>query len=107
VILETLLLRRDVEADLTQGSTHTRLLVKEGDSIASGDVIARTEIQAKKAGIVQGIREGAEVVRRVLVITDDDLVQVPLTAQPMWKWGRWCGLGTSLLPGSLLHSQDR
>jgi DNA-directed RNA polymerase subunit beta' len=36
VILETLLLRRDVEADLTQGSTHTRLLVSEGDSIGRG-----------------------------------------------------------------------
>jgi DNA-directed RNA polymerase subunit beta' len=99
VILETLLLRRDVEADLTQGSTHTRLLVKEGDSIASGDVIARTEIQAKKAGIVQGIRQGAEVVRRVLVITDDDLVQVPLTGPANVEVGALVRAGDELAPG--------
>ncbi|MFQ3585122.1 MAG: DNA-directed RNA polymerase subunit beta'', partial [Cyanobacteriota bacterium] len=94
VILETLLLRRDVEADLTQGSTHTRLLVGEGDSIGTGAVIARTEIQAKKAGIVQGIRQGAEVVRRVLVVTDDDQVSVPFTGS------------TTLQVGDLVRAKD-
>jgi DNA-directed RNA polymerase subunit beta' len=99
VILETLLLRRDVEADLTQGSTHTRLLVSEGDSIGRGGVIARTEIQAKKAGIVQGIRQGAEVVRRVLVVTDDDLLTVPLTGQASVEVGALVRAGDELAPG--------
>ena len=33
VILETLVVRRDIEADQTQGSTKTRLLVNDGDEI--------------------------------------------------------------------------
>jgi DNA-directed RNA polymerase subunit beta' len=99
VILETLLLRRDVEADLTQGSTHTRLLVKEGDSIATGAVIARTEIQAKKAGIVQGIRQGAEVVRRVLVVTEDDQVSLPFTGTTTLQVGDLVRAGDEIAPG--------
>lgn len=99
VILETLLLRRDVEADLTQGSTHTRLLVGEGDSITTGSVIARTEIQAKKAGIVQGIRQGAEVVRRVLVVTEDDQVSVPFTGSTTLKVGDLVRAKDEIAPG--------
>ncbi|MFS8809497.1 DNA-directed RNA polymerase subunit beta' [Synechococcus sp. R65.1] len=99
VILETLLLRRDVEADLTQGSTHTRLLVNQGDTVGRGGVIARTEIQAKKAGIVQGIREGTEVVRRVLVITDDDLLTVPLNGPASVEVGALVRAGEELAPG--------
>lgn len=72
VILESLVIRRDVAADTTQGSTHTRLLIKDGDQIAPGAVVARTEIQCKEAGEIRGIREGTEAVRRVLVVTEAD-----------------------------------
>ncbi|MDX2271778.1 MAG: DNA-directed RNA polymerase subunit beta' [Cyanobacteriota bacterium] len=94
VILETLLLRRDVEADLTQGSTHTRLLVEEGDTIAPGAILARTEIQARKSGIVQGIRQAAEVVRRLLVVTEDDQMRLDCPSQP------------ELRPGDLVRAGD-
>ncbi|MEL7142447.1 MAG: DNA-directed RNA polymerase subunit beta'', partial [Cyanobacteria bacterium J06573_11] len=76
VILETLVVRRDIEADQTQGSTNTRLLVKDGDSIKPGAVIARTEIQCKEAGEIRGIRQDLESVRRVLVVRDADRVVV-------------------------------
>jgi DNA-directed RNA polymerase subunit beta' len=74
VILESLVIRRDIAADTTQGSTRTHILVKDGDQIAAGAVVARTEIQCKEAGEVQGIREGAEAVRRILVVREADTV---------------------------------
>ncbi len=76
VILETLVVRRDIEADQTQGSTRTRLLVNDGDEIEPGAVIARTEIQCKETGQVRGIREDLEAVRRILVVRDADRVVV-------------------------------
>jgi DNA-directed RNA polymerase subunit beta' len=77
VILESLVIRQDIAADLTQGSTRTRILVSEGDKIEPGAVVARTEILCKQAGEVRGIREGAELVRRVLVMTDADRLTIP------------------------------
>ncbi len=77
VILESLVIRQDISADLTQGSTRTRVLVSEGDKIAPGSVVARTEILCKQSGEVRGIRAGAELVRRVLVVTDADRLSLP------------------------------
>ncbi|MCL1475687.1 DNA-directed RNA polymerase subunit beta' [Argonema antarcticum] len=76
VILESLVIRRDIAADATQGSTHTRLLVRDGENIPPGAVVARTEIQCKEAGEVRGIREGAEAIRRILVVRDADTLAV-------------------------------
>ncbi|MEL6940788.1 MAG: DNA-directed RNA polymerase subunit beta'', partial [Cyanobacteria bacterium J06598_1] len=76
VILETLVVRRDIEADQTQGSTKTRLLVTDGDEITPGAVIARTEIRCKEAGEIRGIRQDLESVRRVLVVREADQIVV-------------------------------
>jgi DNA-directed RNA polymerase subunit beta' len=77
VILESLVIRRDTAADPLGGSTETRILVKEGDAIAPGAVVARTEIQCKEAGEVRGIREGVEAIRRILIMRDSDRITVP------------------------------
>ena len=74
VILESLVVRRDIAADSTQGSTHTRLLVKDGDHVEPNAVVARTEIQCKEAGTVRGIRDDAEILRRLLVVRASDLM---------------------------------
>ncbi|BAS54156.1 MULTISPECIES: DNA-directed RNA polymerase subunit beta' [Leptolyngbya] len=74
VILESLVIRRDIAADVTQGSTQTRIMVKDGDQITAGAVVARTEILCKEAGEVQGIRQGAESIRRILVVREVDTV---------------------------------
>ncbi|MBD0343495.1 MAG: DNA-directed RNA polymerase subunit beta' [Coleofasciculus sp. Co-bin14] len=87
VILESLVLRRDTTADPLGGSTTTKLLVSDGDEIAPGAVVARTEIQCKDAGEVRGIREGAEAIRRVLVVRDADRITVPLNNPPKVKVG--------------------
>jgi DNA-directed RNA polymerase subunit beta' len=100
VILESLVIRRDIAADPTQGSTQTRLLVKDGDQIAPGAVVARTEIQCKEAGEIRGIREEAEAVRRVLVVRDEDLVSIDLQGQPAKvKVGNLLVAGFEIAPG--------
>ncbi|CAN1210416.1 DNA-directed RNA polymerase subunit beta' [Tumidithrix helvetica PCC 7403] len=86
VILESLVIRQDMAADPTQGTTRTRLLVTEGERIEPGSVVARTEILCKRAGEVRGIREGMEQVRRVLVVTDLDRITIPC-AKPSVKEG--------------------
>jgi DNA-directed RNA polymerase subunit beta' len=87
VILESLVVRRDTAADPLGGSTTTRILVEDGDEIEAGAVVARTEIQCKDAGEVRGIREGAEAIRRVLVVRDADRITVPISGTPKVKVG--------------------
>ncbi|HEY9850552.1 MAG TPA: DNA-directed RNA polymerase subunit beta' [Leptolyngbyaceae cyanobacterium] len=97
VILESLVIRRDMAADATQGSTHTRLLVSDGETIQPGAVVARTEIQCKEAGEVRGIREGAEAIRRVLVVRNADRITVPTPGEkPTVKAGDLLVAGSSL-----------
>lgn len=85
VILESLVIRRDTSADPLGGSTSTRILVSDGDEIEAGAVVARTEIHCKEAGEVRGIREGAEAIRRVLVVQDADQFTVPIAGTPKVK----------------------
>ena len=98
VILESLVIRRDVAADPTQGSTHTSLLVKDGDQIAPGAVIARTEIRCKEAGEVRGIGAG-ETVRRILVVREADKISVDTGSNaPHGKPGDLVVAGTEIAP---------
>jgi DNA-directed RNA polymerase subunit beta' len=100
VILESLVIRRDVSADQTQGRTLTRLLVQDGDQIAPGAVVARTEIQCKEAGVVRGIREGVEAIRRVLVMREVDLIRIDTQGQkPTVKDGTLLVSGAEVAPG--------
>lgn len=78
VILESLILRRDLEADPLGGKVQTKVLVKDGDTIPPSAVVARTEIQCQEAGMVQGIRRGFEAVRRILVVRDADVISLEL-----------------------------
>ncbi|MFM5897855.1 MAG: DNA-directed RNA polymerase subunit beta'' [Dolichospermum sp.] len=87
VILESLVVRRDIAADATQGSTQTNLEVQDGDKIGPGAVVARTQILCKEAGVVQGIQKGAETVRRCLILRDNDLVTVETPVNPSVKVG--------------------
>ena len=74
VILESLVLRRDTDVDPHSGDVQTRIMVENGEEIVKGATIARTEIQCKSTGEVQGIQEGAEAIRRILVVRENDLV---------------------------------
>ncbi|MEG4170801.1 MULTISPECIES: DNA-directed RNA polymerase subunit beta'' [unclassified Microcoleus] len=108
VILESLVIRRDVSADPTQGSTHTRLLVEDGQSIAPGAVVARTEILCKEAGIVRGIREGhGEPVRRLLVMRDADSISISVASTPGVSPGQLLVAGTQIAPGVTLEESGQ
>ncbi|NET55739.1 MAG: DNA-directed RNA polymerase subunit beta' [Symploca sp. SIO2E6] len=99
VILESLVIRRDTAADPLGGSTQTKLLVSDGDQIAPGAVVARTEIQCKEAGLVRGIREGTEAIRRVLVVREADRIKIPMAVPPQVKVGDLLVAGATLAAG--------
>ena len=100
VILESIIIRRDIVSDQTQGGTLTRLLVEDGQQIEPGAVVARTEIQCKAEGEVRGIREGMEAIRRVLVVRDADRMQIDLAGQqPTVALGELVVAGGEVAPG--------
>jgi DNA-directed RNA polymerase subunit beta' len=99
VILESLVMRRDIAADATQGSTQTNLEVQDGDQIVPGSVVARTQILCKEAGVVQGIQKGAETVRRCLILRDHDLVTIETATEPAFKKGDLVVEGSEIAAG--------
>lgn len=107
VILESLVIRRDIAADTTQGSTKTHLLVEDGDQIAPGAVVARTEIQCKEAGEVQGIREGMESIRRILVVREADTVTIAAKGEPSVSPGDLMIAGMELSPKQPLEDSGQ
>ena len=101
VILESLVIRRDVVADTTHGSTSTRLLIRDGDVIKPKEVISRTEILSKESGEVRGIREGSEAIRRILIVREADLVKIPVNTLPSVVEGDLLVAGTEIAPGTV------
>ncbi|NDJ21250.1 DNA-directed RNA polymerase subunit beta'' [Nostoc sp. B(2019)] len=100
VILESLVIRRDITADATQGSTQTTLEVHDGITIAPGSVVARTQILCKEGGIVRGVQKGTENVRRCLVLRrDTDMITMNTSTQPKVKVGDLLVEGTEVAPG--------
>ncbi|WP_016950768.1 DNA-directed RNA polymerase subunit beta'' [Anabaena sp. PCC 7108] len=101
VILESLVIRRDIAADATQGATQTTLEVEDGLNIVPGSVVARTQILCKEGGIVRGVRKDAEAVRRCLVLRDNDMISISTTTPPKVKKGDLLVEGTEIAPGVL------
>ncbi|MBD2344257.1 DNA-directed RNA polymerase subunit beta'' [Anabaena subtropica] len=99
VILESLVLRRDIAADATQGSTQTSLEVQDGQTIVPGSVVARTQILSKEGGIVRGVQKGSEAVRRCLVLRHSDMATLNISSQPKVKAGDLIVAGAELAPG--------
>ncbi|WOB43255.1 DNA-directed RNA polymerase subunit beta' [Thermoleptolyngbya oregonensis NK1-22] len=99
VILESLVIRRDVPADQTQGSTLTTLLVKDGDQISPGDEVARTEILCKEGGEVRGVGSN-ESARRILVVRESDKLTVETEGKsPTVKAGDLLVAGAAIADG--------
>jgi DNA-directed RNA polymerase subunit beta' (EC 2.7.7.6) len=99
VILESLVIRRDVPADQTQGSTLTTLLVKDGDQISPGDEVARTEILCKEGGEVRGVGSN-ESARRILVVRESDKLTVDTQGKtPSVKPGDLLVAGAAIADG--------
>ncbi|MBE9207895.1 DNA-directed RNA polymerase subunit beta'' [Nostoc sp. LEGE 06077] len=99
VILESLVIRRDIVADATQGSTHTTLQVQDGQSIAPGAIVASTQILCKEGGIVRGVQKGTEAVRRCLVLRHSDMITMTTASKPKVKVGDLMVEGAEITPG--------
>jgi DNA-directed RNA polymerase subunit beta' len=99
VILESLTIRRDVEGDATSGGMKTRLEVADGDEIAKGAVVAKTEIQCKENGEVRGIASGVEAIRRILVVRERDRFEVSYTGEPLVSVGDLLVSGSEITDG--------
>ncbi|HAC64996.1 MAG TPA: DNA-directed RNA polymerase subunit beta'' [Cyanothece sp. UBA12306] len=82
VILESLVLRRDLDSDPQGGLIKTNVLVKSGQQISPGAVVASTEIQSSVGGEVRGIKEGIESIRRILIVRDEDKSAVVVNKSP-------------------------
>ncbi|MEC4803781.1 MAG: DNA-directed RNA polymerase subunit beta' [Jaaginema sp. PMC 1079.18] len=98
VILESLVIRRDVEADTTSGGTRTRILVEDGQEIPKGEVVARTEIQCKEAGEIRGIRSGSEAIRRILIVREADRLTQVVAEEPQIQVGNLVVAGKAIAP---------
>ncbi len=107
VILESLVIRRDIAADATQGSTSTKLLVEDGQEIPPGAVVARTAIQCKDAGEVRGIREGAEAIRRILVLRESDRFTLTTKERPRVKLNELIVAGSEIAPGVIAEESGQ
>lgn len=107
VILESLVIRRDVPADQTQGSTLTTLLVKDGDQISPGDEVARTEILCKEGGEVRGVGSN-ESARRILVVRESDKLTVDTQGKtPSVKPGDLLVAGAAIADGVTIEESGQ
>ncbi len=107
VILESLIIRRELTADPLQGNTNTRLLVENGDKIEPNAVVARTEIQCKDAGEIRGVRSGTEPIRRILLMRDVDLVTIDCPGTPTVRPGDLVVANTEIAPGFRLEESGQ
>ncbi len=99
VILESLIIRKDIPADVTQGSTSTKFNVVEGQEIIPKAVVAKTEVLCKESGIVRGVREGAEAIRRILILREKDCFTIVTNEKPRFKVGSLLIAGSEIAPG--------
>ena len=99
VILESLVIRRDIMADATQGSTSTNLEVEDGQTIEPGAVVARTQILSKEGGFIQGVKVGTDAPRRCLILRTGDKFTINLNQPPTCKVGDLLVEGAEIAPG--------
>lgn len=99
VILESLVIRRDIDADATQGSTSTNLEVVDGQTIEPGAVVARTQILCKEGGTIQGVKVSTDAPRRCLILRTGDTFTININETPTCKAGDLLVEGAEIAPG--------
>ncbi len=90
VVLESIILRRELESE---PNITTRVLVKDGQQVPPGATIGITELLCQEDGIVQGVREGQESIRRILVVRSGDLYTLETEEKPTCKEGQFLKKG--------------
>lgn len=93
VVLESVILRRELE---TEPNIITRVLVEDGQEIPPGAVVATTEILCQENGTIQGVKEGVEAIRRILVVRENDLITIDTESKPTCKVGQYITQGSEL-----------
>ncbi|MEO0309290.1 MAG: DNA-directed RNA polymerase subunit beta'', partial [Gloeomargarita sp. DG02_3_bins_56] len=100
VILESLVVRADEEADQIQGRTQTQILVQDGQTIPPGAPVARTVMLSRTAGFVGRIIQEGGTSRKLVVVTAEDQFSIPLAGAPAQvKVGQMLRAGDEVAPG--------
>ena len=86
VVLETLIVRREQESSLLSSSMQTELLVEHGQIIEPKTAVAKTQVLAINDGIAS-IKNDKEDMRRLLLLSDKYIQELPITAKPAVKEG--------------------
>ena len=107
VILESLVIRRDIDADATQGSTSTSLEVVDGQTIEPGAVVARTRILCKEGGSIQGVKVSTDAPRRCLILRTGDTFTINVNEAPTCKAGDLLVEGAEIAPGILAEQSGQ
>ncbi|MBO5948062.1 DNA-directed RNA polymerase subunit beta'' [bacterium] len=84
VVLETLILRREVESSTAMASLQTELLVKDGDVIDAKTPIAKTQVLALHDAVAS-MKDATEDARRLLLISGDNKQEVKVKSPSVKK----------------------
>ncbi|MGY6530703.1 MAG: DNA-directed RNA polymerase subunit beta' [Cyanobacterium sp.] len=96
VVLESVMLRRELE---TEPNIVTTVTITDGQEIMPGDVVATTQILCQENGIIRGIREGVEAIRRILVVRENDIVEIETEGNLLKKEGDFVTQGELIAEG--------
>ena len=87
VVLENLIVRREMEGSSTSSSLQTELLVKDGETIEPRTPVAKTQVLAVNDAIASINKEDAEDARRLLLISDSSNTKVSVKGKSVVKKG--------------------
>ena len=88
VVLETLIVRRELESSAAMASLQTELLVNDGDTIDSKTPVAKTQVLALHDAVAS-MKDATEDARRLLLISKDNKQEVKLSSKPTVKKGQF------------------
>ncbi len=86
VVLENLIVRREMEGSSKVSSLQTELLVKDGETIDAKTPVAKTQVLAVNSAVAS-IKSNEEEVRRLLLISDNSETVVSVSGKAVVKKG--------------------
>ncbi|MDX2084922.1 MAG: DNA-directed RNA polymerase subunit beta'' [Candidatus Melainabacteria bacterium] len=100
VVLEDLIIRRESATEMARQhkATQTELLVEHGQIIDPGTPVVKTQVLARTNGTVSlgNAKEGQKDIRRLLLVTPDNLHSFKLNGKPSVKPGDFIRSGEPL-----------
>ncbi|MBE7704486.1 MAG: DNA-directed RNA polymerase subunit beta'' [Cyanobacteria bacterium SIG29] len=106
VVLETLIVRREVEStSKTSASMQTELLVKDGQIIDAKTPVAKTQVLAISDAIAS-IKDNSQDVRRLLLVSDNYETKISLKSKPIVKKGELVKMDAVISEGGEVSSMS-